>query len=68
MYLPVRLLVRQDQTNYIDMLIDGAPLQEAARSAAAAPDDRRPRSEPAPETPTPAAAPARNLPPEAGFN
>jgi hypothetical protein len=33
MYLPVRLLIRQDEATYIDMILDRAPLQAAAASA-----------------------------------
>ena len=32
-YLPVRLLIRQDESTYIDMMIDRLPQQEAAASA-----------------------------------
>ncbi len=32
-YLPVRLLIRQDEATYIDMMIDRLPLQAAAASA-----------------------------------
>lgn len=32
-YLPVRLLIRQDEATYIDMMIDRLPLQEAPASA-----------------------------------
>lgn len=60
MYLPVRLLVRQDAATYIDMLIDGAPLQEAATSGAAP----EPAPPPAPGMPRP----EPRMPPEAGFN
>jgi len=32
-YLPVRLLIRQDEATYIDMMLDRLPLQEAPASA-----------------------------------
>jgi Protein of unknown function (DUF3108) len=35
-YLPVRLLIRQDEATYIDMMIDRLPLQAAAAPEAAA--------------------------------
>ncbi|HMO45568.1 MAG TPA: DUF3108 domain-containing protein [Rubrivivax sp.] len=35
-YLPVRLLIRQDEATYVDMMLDSLPLQEAAAGAAAA--------------------------------
>lgn len=31
-YLPIRLLIRQDEATYVDMRLDAAPLQEAART------------------------------------
>ncbi|HRZ63199.1 MAG TPA: DUF3108 domain-containing protein [Rubrivivax sp.] len=33
-YLPIRLQIRQDEQTYVDMQLDRAPLQEAARSGA----------------------------------
>ena len=35
-YLPVRLLIRQDEATYIDMMLDRLPQQEAAPAADAA--------------------------------
>ena len=35
-YLPVRLLIRQDENTYVDMMLDSLPLQEAAAGASAA--------------------------------
>ena len=35
-YLPVRLLIRQDEHTYVAMMLDSLPLQEAAAGAAAA--------------------------------
>jgi hypothetical protein len=35
-YLPVRMLIRQDEATYVDMMLDGLPLQ-AAPAAASAP-------------------------------
>ena len=40
-YLPVRLLIQQDEATYIDLMLDRAPLQ-----ADAAPRAPRPRAEP----------------------
>lgn len=59
MYLPVRLLIRQDAATYIDMVLDRAPLQEAASAtgaAASAADASPPRSRPLPERRAPAEA------------
>jgi hypothetical protein len=36
-YLPVRLLIRQDEGTYIDMLLDRLPQQAAPSPAASAP-------------------------------
>ncbi|MEJ6008173.1 DUF3108 domain-containing protein [Paucibacter sp. AS339] len=36
-YLPVRLRIRQDDRNYVDLLLESAPLQEAAAAAASSP-------------------------------
>jgi hypothetical protein len=34
-YLPVRMLIRQDEATYVDMMLDGLPLQAAPVSASA---------------------------------
>ncbi len=57
-YLPVRMRIRQDDQNYIDMMIDGPPLRGAAKARTPANGASSPASTPSPSTsPPPAPSP-----------